>query len=321
MATFIDGFEQFGNNDRPETLMRLAGYTITGAVSVAAGRKGASSAIVAYRSSFKRTWSFSGNAMSIGFAVKMDTRGPVLAVKKGTTAMFVWLDPLTGLVNVGTTLANSNPGYVNPLKDRWYYFEIEMTKGDAAFKLYVNGRLDQSYPLNGNISGDVEVEFNPYLLFEASDFGGDTGTRLFDDFYMTDGPRIEPIQITTRFPTADSDPLEWSFTGAPGHWQTVSQLPPDMLDRFIYSAQDGAVEQFVSASPMPDSNPIRHLQMLALFRKATSDPMDLIFNIDGQKVTQANIPKDWTFRYMPFSASGYTAGNIGAAKFGVTLDL
>lgn len=321
MATFFDGFEQFGNNDRPDQLLRLAGYTLNGAVTVAGGRKGGGSSLTTYRSNFQRAWTFSGNAMSIGFAVKMDARGPLIAIRKGTTAMLVWSDPETGLVNIGTSLATGIPGYVNPLKDRWYYFEIEMTKNDSAFKLYVNGRLDQTYPLNGNINGDLIIEYNPYTLFEGSDFGSDTGTRIFDDIYLSDSARIQPIQVTTRFPTADSEPLDWSFTGAASHWQAVGQLPPDMLDKFIYTAKDGATDQFTSAAALPDTNPIRYLQMMALFRKATSDPMDLIFNIDDQKVTQSNIPKDWTFRYMPFNASGYTAGNIGAAKFGAQLDL
>jgi hypothetical protein len=97
--------------------------------------------------------------------------------------------------------------------------------------------------------------------------------------------------------------------------------PINELDKFIYTAVDGNQNTFFSSSPLPDSNPIRYLQLITLFRKATSDPMNLDFNIDDQVKREANITRDWTFRYTMFSPAGYDAASLAAAEFGVKLIL
>lgn len=310
MATFIEGFEQFRDGDGTK-LMRLAGYTLAGTVQVAGGRKGGS-AIVAYRSKLIREWNFTGT-LSIGVAAQFDTRGPILAIKRGSAALFLWADPDTGLLNLGETRTSGNPGYANPLKDRWYYYELVLAAGEAT--LYVNGKQDSQVTLPVGLTGMCTIEMNPYDMF-ASDYG----TRSYDDFYLNDGARLQPIQVTTRFPTADGQKTDWSFVGAATRWQAVS---PEikLLDKNIYTAIDGAQNTFKSAVALPDNNPIRFLQLITLFRKATPDPMNLIFSVENQAVKETNISRDWTFRYTPMDAAGYTPANITAAEFGVKLEL
>lgn len=315
MTTFIDGFEQFAG-DRTEALMRMAGYSV-GVITIVAGRKAGSRAIGTYRSSFSRPWTMAGQQLCIGFAVKFDTRGPLVAIGVGGNQLYVWIDPVTGLLNIGPTFNSATPGYVNPLLNRWYYFEVLLDKDAGTATVFVNGKQDVSAPLPSFITGTVVVNYNPWNLFTTP---ADYGTRVYDDIYMTDGPRLQPIQVTTRNPTGDGSDTNWSFTGAATRWQTVSP-PVNELDKFIFTAIDGNKNTFVSVAEMPDANPIRFLQMITLFRKATPDPMSLDFNIDQQVIRETNISRNWTFRYTMFGAAGYDASNIAAAEFGVKLKL
>lgn len=315
MSTFIDGFEQF-SGDRGPALMRMAGYQ-AGAITIVAGRKGNSRAISCYRNSFTRSWTMAGNILSVGFAVYYDARGPLFSIGSGANNLYVWVDPTTGLLNVGTGLTAATPGYVNPLLKRWYYFEVVMDKTAGTVTLFVNGKQDISAPLPSFITGTLTLKYNPFELFSNPQ---DFGTRNYDDIYITDGARIEPIQVSTRNPTGDGQDIDWSYTGAATRWQAVS---PEIneLDKFIYTAIDQNKNTFVSSSPLPDSNPIKYLQLITMFRKATSDPMSLDFNIDNQVKREANISRDWTFRYTPFDPSGYDAAGLTSAEFGVKLIL
>lgn len=315
MATFIDGFEQF-SGDRTEALMRMAGYQ-AGAVSIVQGRKGNSRALSCYRSSFSRTWTMTGNQLTIGFAVKYDVRGPLISIGFGGNQLYLWVDPITGLANIGTSKAAGTPGYVNPLLNRWYYIELQIDKDTNAVTLFVNGKQDVSVNVPAFITGNLVINYNPWQLFSAPE---DYGTRMYDDIYINDGLRLEPIQVSTRNPTADGSKTGWSFTGAGTRWQAVSP-PVNELDKFIYTAVDGNQNTFKSATALPDNNPIRYLQLITLFRKATSDPMSLDFNIDNQVKREANISRNWTFRYTPFSAAGYSAADLTTVEFGVKLIL
>ncbi|QJI52249.1 hypothetical protein [Cronobacter phage JC01] len=316
MATFIDGFEQF-DGDRTAALMRMAGYSV-GGVTLAAGRKGNSRSVSCYRATLSRAWSMVDNLLTLGFAVKFDQRGPLLSVGSGANQLYLWVDPETGLVNLGTGLAAGTPGYINPLKNRWYYFELQLDKSTSKATLFVNGKQDISIPLPSFITGNLTVLLNPFQLFVAPK--EDYGTRLYDDLYLNDGPRLGPIQVTSRFATADGSKTGWSFDGAATRWQAVSP-PINELDKFIYTAIDGNENSFISGTSLPDNNPIRYLQLVTLFRKATSDPMSLDFNIGSQVKRESNISRDWTFRYTMMSASGYDADSIKAAEFGVKLIL
>lgn len=315
MATFIDGFEQF-SGDRGAALMRMAGYAV-GNVSQVAGRKPGSRAISTYRSTFTRNWTMAGDVLSIGFAVKYDARGPLVAIGAAANNLYMWIDPVTGLLNMGTSLNAGTPGYVNPLLNRWYYIEMVFDRQLNTVTAYVNGKQDISIAMPAFIAGAMVVTYNPWSLFNNPQ---DFGTRIYDDIYLHDGARIEPIQVTTRNPTADGAKTDWSFVGAATRWQAVSP-PVNELDKFIFTAIDGNENSFISAGALADANPIKYLQLITLFRKATSDPMSLDFNIDNQVKREANITRDWTFRYTMFNAAGYDATNIGAADFGVKLIL
>lgn len=313
MALFFDGFDQFARTERPEQLIRLAGYTLEGTATMVAGRKPNSYSMSLYRGALSRPWALTGNIMSLGFAVKFDGRGPMVAIRgnNGDTTNVIALraDPVSGLLDL-----NGMVGYVNPLKDRWYYIEMELDRTASQVRVFVNGKPDVVAPLPTLPSLDLLVRLNPYDA-DKNDFA----TRLYDDFYINDAPRLKPMQITTRFPTAEVS-TEWNVTGTPSHFAAVSP-PIDMLDKFIYATAPDALDSFTSSTTLPDDNPVKYLQLITLFRKATADPMSLQLNIDDQKVTESNISRDWTFRYTQFSPAGYTASSIVPSEFGVRLKL
>lgn len=312
MALFFDGFDQFARNTRPEQLVRLADYTLEGAPVMVAGRKTNSYALALYRAAMSRNWLFSGALMSVGFAVKFDARGPLVAVRAengDTNLLTLACDTTSGLLNL-----NGSVGYVNPLKSRWYYVELELDKTANEARVYINGKPDVTVALPAGLTPTVTLRLNPY---EAGE--NDFGTRLFDDFYINDGARLNPLQVTTRFPSADVH-TDWNVTGATAHFAAVTS-PVDMLDKFIYATVDDVQDTFTSNVTLPDGNPVTNLQLITLFRKATADPMSLELNIDNQKVTVANIGRDWSYRYTLMNPDGYTADNILTSEFGVRLKL
>lgn len=313
MALFFDGFDQFARTERPEQLIRLAGYTLEGTATMVAGRKPNSYSMSLYRGALSRMWAFTGGIMSLGFAVKFDGRGPMVAIRANngdlTNLLVLAADPVSGLLNM-----NGMVGYVNPLKDRWYYIELELDKTSGQARVFVNGKPDVVTTLPTLPTQELLVRLNPYDA-DKNDFA----TRLYDDFYVTDAARLKPMQITTRFPTAEVS-TDWNVTGTPSHFTAVSP-PIDMLDKFIYATAPDALDSFTSSTTLPDDNPVKYLQLITLFRKATADPMSLQLNIDDQKVTESNISRDWTFRYTQFSPAGYTAKSIVPSEFGVRLKL
>lgn len=308
MAIFLDGFDQFGRTDRPEQYIRLAGYTLGGQATMVTGRKGGY-AMSLYRANLQRTVSFTGNQLTIGFAMRYDKRGGLFAIAgEGSSTFVVGLrvDDTNGLMYL-----NGVPSYIAPLINRWYYFELEMDKSAGTITLVVNGKADISVPLPAEVAGQIVLTWNAYQL-AANDFA----TKLLDDMYINDGTRLSPMQITTRFPTSTVDD-DWQVTYG-SHFAAVSP-PIDTLNKYIYSGTADAHDSFKSSTPLPDASPIRYLQLLTLYRKATSDPLSLELNIDDQKVTLTNLPRDWTYAYTPMSPAGYDASSIIDAEFGVRL--
>lgn len=311
MTILIDGFEQFRETDRPETFMRMAGYVVQGAVATAGGHKSNSQSLACYRSSFSRTWTF-GAVLSIGFAVKFTDRGGLISVAAGTTTLACFTDPTTALINLGNEV-----GYVTPLKDRWYYIEMVLDKAANTATIFVNGKPDVASALPADIqaASDITIRFNPYDAVEP-----DFGTRNYDDMYINDGARLGPIQITTRLPDGDRD-TEWGVAGSTSHNGAVGKLPPEVLDRFIYSFTDNAHDSFVSSQALPDAGAIMNIGLITLLRKATSDPLTVEVNIDSHTANLANIGRDWSYRYTIMGSNGYDASSIVASEFGVRVKL
>ncbi|WP_324271083.1 hypothetical protein SOP91_00035 (plasmid) [Enterobacter hormaechei] len=309
---FIDGFEQFDKAENPAAEMRLADYTILGNVVTGTGRKGGRSLVCA-SSSVSRAWPWTGDRFSVGFAFQFDKRGALIQFNNGATLA---LSVSTGRPYfVGGAIGNAGP-----VKSRWYYCEVELRRNARQMIVWFNGRQDfvGTMPEELAAANVVTCRLNPWNAV-TDDIGS---TKNYDDFYMNDGARIQPMQIVTRFPTKDETPNEWAPSTSPtaAHWAMVGPLPTDKLDRYLIGNATGAEESFSSSQTLPDSNNVLALGLVSLVRKTTVDNLTLTMKFGGRNVPNTDIPMDWKYRYSDVPVQGDTSESILEEKFGAVLN-
>lgn len=307
MSLFFDGFEQFDRAETPGSEMRLADYTVTGLIALGTGRIGTSRALILSNASVARSWQWTGENFSMGVAIKFAARGQMFSLGGGLSLR---MDPETGRARIG-----EDSGMAAPVKDRWYYFEVVLNRTAETADVYINGKLDLTVPLSAETlaSPVITATLNP---------SGDHYSRTVDDFYLNDGPRVQPIQVTTRFPTADVGPNEWAPTAGPSaaHYAMVAPLPVDKLDRYLIGNVSGAEESFASIQPLPDDNPVIGIGMISLVRKTTIDNLSMTTKFSGREVLQSDISLDWRYRFSLFALDGDNKQSIESATFGVVLN-
>lgn len=315
MAIFFDGFEQFDKAPSATELMRRAGYTCDGG-GIGSGVKpgGRCLALLTGYDPVTRPWYMAEDVLTVGLAVKFDERGGLFWVSAGTDKLAISGSTDTGLLYIGT-----EPGYVLPGKNRWYYFELVMDATQGTATLFVNGKPDIVVPLPSGFAQGANVIVG---LEAGGDPNGIPHGVQYDDYYIKDGDRLNAVQIATRFPTSQQA-AEWhvmSEVENQPNWEAVGTLPVELLDRFIYSDVDGAQDQYQSDTQLPDNNPVLHLGLVTLVRKATSDPITVTVNIDGATEELTTLKRDWEYRYSVFDATGYDESSVESAVFGVTLN-
>lgn len=327
MAEFFDGFEQFRTGDKiPLTdFMGMAGYITRGELSSGAGRLSASNAIFTSVSQFAKEWVWDGDTITIGFAAQQNGRTALFGIRMGDSPgkdvphVLVFTDVDSALINVtdGDTL---EVGYVTPLKSRWYYYEVVLTRSTRTIEIYVNGKRDVEYTLPDIFAqtSTMQFVFNPYDMLPS---GQMVENVIYDDMYIRDGGRLGPIQISGRYPTSDVT-SEWNPAEEGGtHFSQVGTMPPEPNDRFIFTAESDKLDTFKSTWKLPDDGRIISHGLVTLVRKATADPVSIVANIDSNTVTMANIGRSWEYRYTLFPAGGYNKSSIEAATFGVKSQL
>ncbi|QPB11442.1 hypothetical protein JT321_gp15 [Providencia phage Kokobel1] len=304
---FIEGFEQFAFDGDIPAFMRRAGYSITGSFGFGAGRKNGASVMMG-RGRVSRPFPSTANKFSVGFAFKMVTRGNLVSLSAGEVKFYVGIDQLTGLI---TSVSES--GYIIPLRERWYYCEVELDKSTKVADVYINGKKDLSVPVPDAIAAANELTVN-LRDFTESDFA----EISFDDFYVNTGDRIGPITVTTRMPNKDVT-SEWGVAGSTSHFGAVGIVPPDLVDRFIFSGIDGATDSFKSSTPLAETTDVRGVSVVTLIRKATVDPITVdVFTNDRVK-NEASLPRDWEYRYSELGAIDQHV--IPDSTFGVKIKL
>lgn len=286
---FIDGLEQFAFEAGSDAFMRRAGYKVNGGMSWGAGRKNGSAAILA-RQSFSRTVTQGGN-FATGVAIKIFKRGGLLSVTNGTDTIVLSAEIDTGLLKLSWDEDTFDVGYVMPLPNRWYYFELEFDSASNRVKTYVNGKLDVTLNLPTSfLQPDMTVQWRH---FTDNDFG----SMAFDDIYITDNGRIGPVTVTTRFPRKDVT-AEWQSSIDGGqHADIMGIVPPDLVERFIFSGQADAVDSYNSDFPLSEETEVKGVSVVTLLRKATVDPVSVEVFLNDKRGTEATLPRDWEYRY------------------------
>lgn len=323
---FMDGFDQYTRGDEPGTVanfMRFADYTIAGSVTVVDGRlvyDANGKAIMLNRSSVTRTYNWTQDTLTVGVAVKFSDRGGLLTVSTGGANIDIWTDRATGLVNM-----LGLQGYVMPVKDRWYFLELEVDRVASEARVYINGKLDITAPLGVDISGTsvATIILNPYMIPPNSGNPAtqDAANKFYDDLYINSDVRLSPVQVTTRFPSS-SIQSDWNTTSNEGepNWSMSAGNPLAPLDRFLYVNSDGATESYFSNKQVFNT-PVVAIGTVSLVRKATPNPMTLVQFIDSQEVSTAAIGPLYTYRFAVMDATGYNAASVQASNFGIRLEL
>lgn len=323
---FMDGFDQYTRGEQPAELanfMRFADYTVSGSATIVDGRliyDAAGKAIMLNRSSVSRSYNWTQDVLTVGVAVKFSDRGGLLSVSTGGANVAIWTDRATGLVNM-----LGLQGYVMPVKDRWYYLEVEIDRVAGEARVYLNGKLDITAPLPVDISAAsvATIILNPYTIPPNSGNPDvqDAANKYYDDLYINSDVRLSPVQVTTRFPSS-SIQSDWNTTSDEGepNWSMSAGNPLAPLDRFLYVNADGATESYFSNKPVFNT-PVVAIGMVSLVRKATPNPMTLVQFIDAQEVSTAAIGPLYTYRFAVMDATGYNAASVQASNFGIRLEL
>lgn len=328
---FFDGFEQFRTGDKIATnsLLAMAGYAAFGEIGSGIGRLPGSTSMYTLTSRIEKTWTWSGDTLSIGFACRQAGRGGLLSLKLDPQAngldphTVVYNDPLTGLVTIRNTDHAEEVGYVTPLKQRWYYYEFVITRSTSTMVVFVNGKEDVRFGIDPAITAaaNVIITLNPFnfMTFFPPEAEYKEAGMLFDDLYIRDGGRLGPVQISGRLPTADVS-TEWNVSTASGtglHFLQVGMLPPDLANRFIFTAENGKLDSFKSLGTLPENGDLISHGVIALVRKATADPVSVVTNVNDTTVTIDNVGRKWEYRYTLMSVDGWSIEDVQSAVFGV----
>lgn len=290
-SLFFDGFEQFDQSKDYNAQMRKADYTVSGQIYTGLGRRNGK-CLTTMRSSISRTINWVDPILSFGFALKHTQRGGICSLGN---IDFV-LDFDTGaprfLDSVGITL---------PILSRWYYFEVEANKTTGKIRFFVNGKLDGTADIPSTLEQDTPtITLNAYnaspSLIDAQ--VKDNSTRMYDDFYIYNGSRLSPVQVTTRLPTSDIQKQWQVLPDDKQHWEAVGTLPTDELNRYIITHVNNAVDEFGSTTKLPDTNPVIAVGALGLVRSATADQCSIDFKVGARVQNVGNLTPVWHYRYV-----------------------
>lgn len=319
----IEGFEEFGNDPSPNAQLQRAQYGATGQWAIVVGRIGYSG-LAGRNASLTRKFPWLNNTFSVGFAHLFDARGSVCWIKIGSVQVTLWCHPDTGLPYL-----NDKSGGALPTLSRWYYYELEINRSTGIVTLYINNRADMTYQMVGEITaGEIEVGlgymapavYRPGVNPVPLDFA----TKTYDDVYMRDGARLQPIVVSTRFPTRD-ETTQWFRAASSGsHAESLSLRPPKPLDNYVAARLIGAEDAFTSSNPLSNDNPVIATGVVVLARKSPSLNAKLGVFVEGsgmstrEKVT--TLDTEWKTQYLFFEGHGPdSAANVVASTFGITV--
>lgn len=317
----IDGFEEFAaGSSSPTPWITRAEYAVVGNWSTVGGRSSArdSTALAGAGCALIRNFQWTTSKFVAGLAFQCNARGSIMSLKIGNARVTLWLDPVTGL-----PMLNAQPGGSLPTVNRWYYYELELTRDTV--NLYVNHKLDASLPLATAGATVVEVTLGytaPSVYGQAFE---DKSQKYIDDFLVRDGDRLGPVVVATRFPDIDVNTQWFSASTAGSHAQNLSMHPPSPLDHYVASDTVGRQEIFRSTAALPNADAILATGVVVMARKSPTLNAKLGVTLGGQPGAALRgdarvVESEWRTQYVCFepNASDTPAG-ITASEFGVVV--
>lgn len=323
---FIDGFEEFSGSGSPNGLLETAEWVVNGTMTAVAGRSSVpgSTALGGGGVSISRVFDWDGPIFACGAAFNFADRGSLMRVTAGGASIQLWLNEINGL-----PMLNANPGGALPTKNRWYYYELKMSR--TTCELWINNKFDSSILLpDGFAAGDtVTVKLGyqePTYRPPEMPARADTGIKYFDDFYARDGDRIGPVIVTTRFPDLDVN-VEWFKASATmTHAQSLSLHPPEPLDSYVAGDTIGKEDRFKSNTALPNQSAILATGVVVMARKAPTLNAKLGIFMGGnagaisERTDKREVGTDWKTQYVFFDqVVGDTASGVVASEFGINV--
>lgn len=337
---FCDGFDHYANDGVKGTVIEpyltANGYTVRNAsdstFAIAAGRRTGAHALqftVARNSSVNASlsWGFTyaNNYACFGFA--MNASGSRMRICRIENVVDVDWDTATGKISVNGQLG------LNPLiLNAWYYFEVECDFTAKTVKIWANNELQLTVDISS-----VSVPTIATIVWGQVGTAPEAGVQLLDDFYVIDASgtrntaRLNPIEVTTRAPTADIT-AEWTIvangtTPVPTtHYSVAAQLEPGKANApYLQSNIAGATDLFRSNASLPTANQIFAVSVIAYARKGDVDDRKIGLLVQPDGGTENEIQLSLTESYKYYQATyeqvpgggDWNQNNVESLQFGI----
>lgn len=296
------------------------GWCVVGARSGQASSTATIYVSMAPPTTISRSLTSTNARVVIGFAHRATARGRILAIKD-----LLNIDWPAGIEILGVRGASV------PIRNVWYYYEIEIDKTAGKIRFYVNDTLDMTVDLPAGAAA-----MTTYALSWQAENGA---VAAFDDLYLLDGDaaggstltaRLKPISVPLRKPTADVN-TDWTGSDPGAHWPLVGLLPPSP-GSYVRSAESGAQDLYSSSTPLPAGAgsaeaPILAVGVIALAQKSDLDNRQLglvVGALGNQKeVIDTVLSTSLEYSYAVFEQApgnqAWTAENVLSTPFGIAV--
>jgi len=324
----MDGFDQFANINgaaATATTLGTAGYETTMAgtdsLTVTIGRDAGSYALrlrqdsaAGNSASFAKAITTSEPVVTFGFAYMATERSKIVQIE--------------GLIDlewpVGCRL-NGVDGEAIPIRNIWYYYELQIDKTAQKIRLFINNRLDIEAPLPAEAANMTVYK----LKWGSGVTGSAKTTQHIDDIAFSDSAgsdfnaRKGPIAITTRFPQTDHT-ADWIGSVAGPLAPLVNKRPPE-ASSYIQSNISGREATFKSSAPLPNDSPVYAIGIIARALKTDIDKrtIGLVWGDDENRLEKINaeLTTDNKYYYALFEAPApgqvWTKEIVESNSFGV----
>lgn len=337
---FCDGFDHYAEDGVKGTTLEPYltdnGYTVRNAndatFAVAPGRRTGAHALqftVARNSSTNASlsWGFTYTGTYVCFGFAMNASGSRMRICRIENVIDIDWDVTTGKISVNGDLG------LNPLiLNAWYYFEVECDFAAKTVKIWANNELQLTVDISSVSQPPMAT-----IVWGQVGTAPEAGTQLIDDFYVMDGSgsvnttRLNPVEITTRAPSADIT-TEWEIVpngAAPApttHWSVVSQLQPRKANApYLQSNTAGATDLYRSNTVLPTNNKVFAVSIIAYARKGDVDDrkIGLLVQPDGGTASETQLSLTESYKYYQATfetvpgGGEWNQGNVEALQFGI----
>lgn len=329
-----DGFDHYAPagtpGDKVQQYLTAAGYDIRNAAaltfSVIEGRRPGAGALrftIPKNSQVNASlsWGFTSAADTVIFGFAMRATGTRKRICRIENVADIEWSPTTGKLEI-----DGVAGASVLILNEWYYFEIECDRVLKEVRVWANNELQITSPWLAS----PPAKFN--ITWGQTAAQVEDGIQDLDDFYAMDSSagqyttRLQPIEITTKLPTADVE-TNWSVVGTvdPAHWKVAAQLlPGDAGKPYLQSNVNGARDVFRSNAVLPTQNQVFAVSVLAYARKGDLDARQIgLLLKSGVAESEITLPLTEQFKYYqttyenPPGGGSWNANNVESSEFGI----